>query len=1450
MLMKRFAAICESTPGAIAVVDHARQLTYSELDRLSTAIAARLLERGLPADPLVAVFMERTATALGAMLGIMKAGAAYTIVEDENNLDEHITRLHNISADVVLCEASREQALRDAGLPALAISAEASVAGDVRLPELGKDDVAYVLFTSGSTGKPKGVSVTHGNIEHYTSAIREVLSIDEPMRYAHVSTLAADLGNTSLLLSLATGGRLDLIGAHLRKDPGLLRNYLVEQKIDFIKITPTHWNAIFSSLGADGLSGLKLRRLVLGGEALTVALARRILESGTVEVLSNHYGPTETTVGVTAYPIRSLAELDAISTESIPIGRPLGSSRLLVRGDDERYTARGMKGELFIGGPSVSKGYRGRDDLTEAVFKRIDGEEGLFYKTGDFVSIDDNGVVTFLGRIDRQVKVNGYRVELEHIESVLRALDGVEEGAVYYLDTDGRKRLVAAMLIDETATSVADVRREMERALPDYMVPKVFLPMTTFPRNANGKVDMKALQAIVVDELSRAKPETAPAGDLKIGDSPLHQDIRTSWRRYMGNAHFGDDENFFDLGGDSLDAIQMIADLQMKGHAITAYAFLATPTIDGLVAAITKAEGQRAEANAEAVVDDPALISAAQSFFLRQELSSPDWHNQAVLLSCGARVDAHVMHRAVVHLFENHPSLRMAFHKAEGQWQSSAVEHEPEDAFEVVFIRNENDEAAVRSRIERVAQAAHESLSLGNGDLFKVRLFKFATRPDQLLFVSHHIAVDVISWRILVAELSALYADLAEGREVKRPARMTTFKQWVAHVDGHRELLADNAGAWLTESLQAHEAHPLAIEDRNTEGAATSLWVGYTREQTAALVKALSGKDSAPLHQALLGVFANCYARHRGLDLLSVEVESHGRATFDDSLDISRIVGWHTSTYPIAIPVAANDDVRVTAVRTAEAMNAIPDLGIAFGVEEKLRATADAHAVPASDICYNYLGDIDFASDDRFPLSPSSLSIGRGRGDDNQRGHRLKLSGRIIDGRLIIDLSYDAAQNAAEVEQLMIDFNRALMALGHQTLPLDRPLANILHEKGTRTGMITYVPPKLVEAIEAGDRGEYGAILFTGASGFVGSHVVRELLYRSQAKIYCIVRRKNGSTPAQRLKDTFDAYFPTEQALLASGRVEAIEGDVTAPRFGLTPEMYEQLTREVDAIYHFSADTRLFGREDEFEQQNVAPVRRCIEFSTTGKRKDLHYMSTLAVAGVNPRDEIFDYSESCGDYGQEFQNHYEATKYRAECLVQEFRQSGGRGFIYRSGNVSGHSKTGRFQLNARDNRFIQFVIACVKAGQLPVQHDDPIVLSPIDEVAAGIAAISLDNSLEGGVWHVDNIHAVTTRQVFEALRELGVGLEASDHDTFANLFSAIRDASPAAKKDQELSLGLFWAMRKPRNVRYDNAYTHQVLARHDCTFSKLDDAWVRRFVTELYNDGVFAVQEEASLMAG
>ncbi len=354
-------------------------------------LASRIALLRLHEDVLLIIHAGRTVELIIGIVTALRIGKPYTIVEPGENAGRLIQQLSALGPILVLSDEDRV-AVPDS--PYLSLQHAAQSRDDsldvLSVGETQGDAIAYVLFTSGSTGKPKGVAVTQANIRHYTAGIRDKLGVPEGLRYAHVSTFAADLGNTSLFLSLLTGGSLHVVSNDCRKDPALLAEYLASECIQFLKLTPSHWNLLMQLLPE--ARRFQLNYLVLGGEPLTPTLAVASIGSGLAARVINHYGPTETTIGVLAHVLDE-EDLCDKGAASVPIGTPFGNTRILVEGEDGVVRSGVATGELLIGGPSVAAGYYKDPDATAQKF--VTGlspyTETRFYRSGDLVSTDERG---------------------------------------------------------------------------------------------------------------------------------------------------------------------------------------------------------------------------------------------------------------------------------------------------------------------------------------------------------------------------------------------------------------------------------------------------------------------------------------------------------------------------------------------------------------------------------------------------------------------------------------------------------------------------------------------------------------------------------------------------------------------------------------------------------------------------------------------------------------------------------------------------------------------------------------------------------------------------------------------------------------------------------------------------------------------------------------------------
>ncbi|MFJ8431194.1 amino acid adenylation domain-containing protein [Kitasatospora sp. NPDC094019] len=590
-LVERRAA---ERPDATAVVGPDGELSYGQLERRANRLAHRLLAAGVgPQDP-VAVLADRRTPLVVALLAVLKAGAIYLPLDPAYPDDRLADILATAGARVVLAE--REFADR---LPGRGPGPD-GVPPDVLLldgppapgapperadapPRVAVDPAAaaYLVFTSGSTGRPKGVTVEHRQITHYLHAVAERLAEGGVTggSFALVSTHAADLGLTNLFGALVTGGTVHLVDREVATDPEAYGAYLAAHPVDAVKMVPSH----LELLAAHGELArvLPRRLLILAGEACSWDLVARIRAARPGLAVQVHYGPTETTVSVLGCAVEETPP--ARRSGTVPIGRPLADVDCWVVDPGGRPLPAGVPGELWIGGPSVARGYFGRPDLTDERFvpDPVTGTARC-YRSGDRVRLTPAGLFEFLGRIDDQVKIRGYRVEPGEVVSALRDLPELAEAVVLPVGEAHARRLAAWVTpaTPGSAVDVARVRAALRGRLPDHMVPSAVVVLPALPLNPNGKVDRSALPA----------PEPAPAAERTAPGTPTELRVARAWARVLepGAADgLGVDDDFFALGGDSFRAVRAVRAIDPTLRVIDLFT---RPTVRELAAFLDAAE--------------------------------------------------------------------------------------------------------------------------------------------------------------------------------------------------------------------------------------------------------------------------------------------------------------------------------------------------------------------------------------------------------------------------------------------------------------------------------------------------------------------------------------------------------------------------------------------------------------------------------------------------------------------------------------------------------------------------------------------------------------------------------------------------------------------------------------------------------------------------------------------
>ncbi|WP_437779127.1 non-ribosomal peptide synthetase [Sorangium sp. So ce1097] len=571
-------------PDALAVVAGDRRLTYGALNRQANRLAHHLRRRGVGGGSPVGLFGERSVDVIAGLLGILKAGGAYVPLDPHAPAQRLAQQIRRAGFTVLLASAAVRARVPDlSGAECAVVSLDDAAlfdgepAGDPAVPVL-PDDIASVVFTSGSTGEPKGVGVTHRGIASYTRSVCEALGLEAGLHFATVSTLSADLGNTSIFGALATGGCLHVIGYETATDGRRFAEYTRRWPLDVLKIVPSHLGALLDT--GEGASVLPRRLLVLGGEALPLALVDRIAALSSGCAVANHYGPTETTVGALVQPLGALR--DRRGCASAPIGRPLPSAEAYVLDERLEPAPAGTVGELYLGGAGLSRGYLGQPDLTaERFVPHPFGVGARLYRTGDRARYRPDGAIEFMGRRDHQVKIRGYRVELGEIEARVREHPAVSQAVVVAAaradgaggDGAGGPRIVAYVVPREGTLDEASLRAFLRDRLPEYMHPSDVVLLRALPLTANGKVDRKALPSPAA---RRRREHVAPR-------TPVEEALAAIWADVLGRPQVGVEDDFFELGGHSLMAIPLMHRIQQAlGGSLSLMAIFEAPTVAGL----------------------------------------------------------------------------------------------------------------------------------------------------------------------------------------------------------------------------------------------------------------------------------------------------------------------------------------------------------------------------------------------------------------------------------------------------------------------------------------------------------------------------------------------------------------------------------------------------------------------------------------------------------------------------------------------------------------------------------------------------------------------------------------------------------------------------------------------------------------------------------------------------
>ncbi|MFS0516460.1 amino acid adenylation domain-containing protein [Nostoc sp. UIC 10607] len=1366
-----FEQQADLTPDKIAVVFEDQQITYAELNGKANQLAHYLQRLGVRPDVLVGLFVERSLELIIGILGILKAGGAYLPLDPTLPKEGLNLRLQNAQAPILLTQQHLVETLPDYAGTIVSLDTDwQNIAQETQenlTSEVELDNLVYVLFTSGSTGKPKGVAVEHQQLFNYINAIKERLDLSACNTFATITTFAADLGNTTIFPSLCSGGCLHVVSSERASNPEALADYFHRHPIDCLKIVPSHLAALLASSQAQKI--LPKQRLILGGEACSWDLIEQIQQLEPKCLIFNHYGPTEATVGVLTYPVK-LGQTDYHS-KTVPIGRPIANAQVYLLDSYLQPVPIGVPGELYIGGAGVARGYLNEPDLTSEkfiyhTFEKTEGKGAdenfpvtRLYKTGDLARYLPDGNIEFLGRIDHQVKIHGYRIELGEIEAALRQHPAVRETVVLVRDESGNKRLVAYVVPEkQSAPKTSELRVFLSEKLPEYMIPSAFVRLKAMPLLPNGKLDRQALPA---PDITRSDLE----GTFVAPSTAFEKVLAEIWAKILRLEQVGIHDNFFELGGDSILSMQIIAKANQAGLQITPKHLFEHQTIAELAAVAVKNRIIQAE---QGLVTGQVPLTPIQHWFFEQNVLDSHHWNQSILLEIHQSLDPALLQQAVKQLLAHHDALRLRFVRQESIWQQVNANLDEVVPFTVVDLSrlSETEQAAA---ISVTAAQLQTSLNLSSGPLMQVAFFNLGdTKPSRLLVIIHHLAVDGVSWRILLSDLETAYQQISQGKAIQLPPKTTSFKHWAEKLQEYAQstALQQELEYWLAIAPEQFAQIPVDFpEGDNTVAQAHTISVALSQQETQALLQKVPTIYQTQINDVLLTALVQAFKPWTNERLL-VDLEGHGREEIFDDVDLLRTVGWFTTIFPVVLNVSKTSGVGEAVKAVKEQLRSIPNRGIGYGVLRYLKGESRLHQLKAN-VRFNYLGQTDQVFESSM-FAPASESTEPGRSLGGNRNYLLDINGIIADGQFQLNWTYSkASHRQATIESLAQDYIAALRELiahcetftDYKSLDLPEAKLSPKEKVGVSTNVAflnaeTVLDPTIYPQASFEHTAEPSHIFLTGATGFVGAFLVYELLRQTSADIYCLVRSANAELGKKKLQSHLESYKLWDETL--SDRIIPVTGDLSQPLLGLSHDQFQVMASKIDVIYHNAASINLVHSYSSLKAANVLGTQEILRLACQIKVKSVHYISTLSVLTSESHGEVKQISELHKfNHNQVPFGGYAQTKWVAEKLVTTAYQRGIPVSIYRLGRISGHSKTGICNTNDRLYRMIK---GFIQLGCVP-DVDTIVDMTPVDYVSQAIVHLSKQKKSLNQIFHLSNHHPARSFQLFNFIREFGYPLQ-------------------------------------------------------------------------------------------
>ncbi|WP_176560100.1 non-ribosomal peptide synthetase [Brevibacillus dissolubilis] len=1054
-------------PDQVAVRYRGDSMTYRELNEKASQLAKQLRKKGVQTGSLVGIMMERSIEMMIGMLAILKAGGAYVPIDPAHPQERILYMLTDSGAQIVLTAGTGLEQIGFAGewmdltdervyLDGLSEDGQVDRDGDLDGTEAGKcshperssspDQLMYVIYTSGSTGQPKGVMVPHKAFYNFAYSMHAHYrgEIGPRDRFLSLTNISFDVSVCELFVPLMFGATLVLFPSPMVLDCAELAGVIVDESVTFAYIPPTILKEVCEAIRATGRP-VALDKMLVGVEPIKDETLEQFVRLNPAIQIVNGYGPTETTICSNMY----VYQPGSAKGQNVPIGKPLHHNRVYILDKGNQPVPVGVAGELCVAGAGLADGYWKKPELTREKFVPdpfVAGER--MYRTGDMAKWLPDGNVVFLGRVDHQVKIRGYRIELGEIETQLLAYQGVSEALVIAHESadssesaqqpNRRKDLVAYYVADHSC-SISELRKFLLQKLPEYMIPAFFIQLDEMPLTLNGKIDRKALPAPSADLLHRTE-YVAPRNEME-------QLLAQIWQEVLGIREIGIQDHFYELGGDSIKALQILFKLQAQGYTLQVRDLLQHATIEAVAPLISVKQS----VTDQSPVVGEQLLTPIQTWFFEQRFTDAHHWNQAVMLHHPQGYEEQLLREAFQKIVEHHDVFRLAFHSEDGNVMAHYREEQGElFTLQVIEISDEADEQSV---IEREANRVQSSLDLENGPTIRLALFK-TSHGDHLLIVIHHLVVDAVSWRILFEDFVTAYTQAANHLPIELPIKTDSYQTWAKQLHEYANSRAMQKERAYWQEIEQTPIKPLPNDSEynptdQKQGASESLSIQLSQEETSELLTRVHYAYNTEINDILLTALAMTMRNWTEEERIVVQLEGHGREEILPNVNIYRTIGWFTCQYPVVLQAKEGEDTARLIKGIKEQLKKIPNKGVGYGIlkhvtaKETARVEAGSLAVQQQgtesnedfglgqnefkpQLSFNYLGQFDAdIQTDLFTISP--YGSGQAMSPNGERWCELEWNGLIRDGRLLMQISYHrGAFHRETIESLLTSYQANL----------------------------------------------------------------------------------------------------------------------------------------------------------------------------------------------------------------------------------------------------------------------------------------------------------------------------------------------------------------------------------------------------------------------------------------